>query len=83
MEKAKRSVQDLQKVIEETEADEAQGATLDEISDHIEKFQKDPESHGRSLRERLEEALLEFDAEHHSLSETMRATIYDLSNAGV
>jgi hypothetical protein len=50
---------------------------------HIEEFQKDPEAHGRTLRERLETALLEFDAEHHPLSETMRAAIYDLSNAGV
>ena len=83
MEQAKKSVKDLQKVIGETEVDEAQGATLSEISDHIEDFQKDPQAHGQSLRERLEKALLEFDAEHHSLSETIRVAIYDLSNAGV
>jgi hypothetical protein len=83
MEQAKKSVEDLQKVIRETEVDEAQGATLSELSDHIEEFQKDPEAHHQSLRERLENALLEFDAEHHSLSETIRVAIYDLSNAGV
>ena len=83
MEQAKKSVENLQKAIADTEADEAQGTTLNEISVHIEDFQKDPEAHGRTLRERLEEALLDFDAEHHPLSETMRLTIYDLSNAGV
>ena len=83
MEKAKKSVEDLQKVIEVTEVDEAQGATLNEVSDHIDKFQKDPETHHQTLRERLDLTVLEFDAEHHSLSESMRVAIYDLNNARV
>lgn len=83
MEKAKKSVEDLQKVIEETEVDETQGATLNEVSDHIEEFQKDPEAHHETLRKRLEKAMLEFDADHHSLSESIRVAIYDLGNAGV
>ena len=37
----------------------------------------------QTLREHLENALLEFDAEHHPLSESIRLAIYDLSNAGV
>jgi hypothetical protein len=34
MDNAKKSVENLQKVIEETEVDEAQQATLDEIAYH-------------------------------------------------
>ena len=83
MEKAKKSVENLQKVIDETEVDESQQATLDEIADHAQQFQENPEAHQQTLRERLENALLEFDAEHHPLSESIRLAIYDLSNAGV
>ena len=83
MQKAKKSVEDLQKVIEETEVDEAQGATLDEVSDHIEEFQKDPEAHHEILRTRVEKAMIEFDDDHHSLSLSIRVAIYDLSNAGI
>ena len=83
MEKAKKSVEDLQKAIDEAEVDEAQQATLDDITYHARQFQEDPAAHQQTLRERLENALLEFDAEHHSLSESIRLAIYDLSNAGV
>ena len=83
MEKAKKSVEDLQKIIGETEVEEAQQATLDEIAYHAEQFQEDPETHHQTLRERLETTLLEFNAEHHTLSESIRLAIYDLSNAGV
>lgn len=31
----------------------------------------------------MEKAMLEFDADHHSLSESIRVAIYDLGNAGV
>jgi type I site-specific restriction endonuclease len=83
MEKAKKSVADLQKVIEETDVQESQQATLDEITYHAQQFQENPAAHHQTLRERLENALLEFDAEHHPLSESIRLAIYDLSNAGV
>jgi hypothetical protein len=83
MDQAKKSVENLQKVIEETEVDEAQQATLDEVAGHAEQFQKDPQAHYQSLRESLENALLEFGAEHQSLSDSIRLAIYDLSNAGV
>ena len=83
MEKAKKSVEDLQKVIEETDVEESQQATLDEIADHAQQFQENPAAHHQTLRERLENALLEFDAEHQTLSESIRLAIYDLSNAGV
>jgi hypothetical protein len=83
MEKVKKSVEDLQKVIEETDVEEAQQATLDDIANHAQQFQENPEAHHQTLRERLENALLEFDAEHHPLSESIRLAIYDLSNAGV
>jgi type I site-specific restriction endonuclease len=83
MEQAKKSVADLQKVIEETDVQESQQATLDEIAYHAQQFQENPAAHHQTLRERLENALLEFDAEHHPLSESIRLAIYDLSNAGV
>ena len=83
MEKAKKSVSDLQKTIDEAEVGGEKQETLDDVAQHIEKFQDDPQAHRQTLRERLEEALLEFDAEHHSLSESIRVAIYDLSNAGV
>lgn len=83
MEQAKKSVSDLQQKITEADLSDAQQATLDDVSQHIERFQDDPQTHHQSLRERLELALLEFDAEHHVLSESMRLAIYDLSNAGV
>jgi type I site-specific restriction endonuclease len=83
MEKAKKSVEDLQRVIEETDVEEAQQATLDEIASHAQQFQEDPAAHHQTLRERLENALLEFDAEHHPIAESIRLAIYDLSNAGV
>ena len=83
MEKAKKSVSDLQKTIDEAEVSGEKQDTLDDVAQHIEKVQDDPQAHRQTLRERLEEALLEFDAEHHSLSESIRVAIYDLSNAGV
>jgi uncharacterized protein (UPF0305 family) len=83
MEQAKKSVSDLQKTLAETEVSSAQQESLDDVSQHIERFQEDPETHHQTLLERLELALLEFDAEHHVLSESMRLAIYDLSNAGV
>ncbi len=83
MEKAKRSVDDLQKTIEEVEVSEAQQATLDEVAYHIDRFQENPEAHHQTLRERLEQAILEFDADHHLLSESMRLAVFDLGNAGV
>ncbi len=83
MDKAKKSVDNLQKTIDETEVTEAQQATLDDVSQHIDQFQEDPQAHHQTLRERLQNALVEFDADHHSLSESMRLAIYDLSNAGV
>lgn len=83
MEKAKRSVTNLQDEIATSTVSEAQQETLNDVTQHIEKFQEDPQSHHETLRERLEHALLEFDADHHSLAESMRMAIYDLSNAGV
>ena len=83
MEQAKKSVSDLQQKITDTNVSDAQQATLDDVSQHIERFQDDPQTHHQSLLERLELALLEFDAEHHVLSEAMRLAVYDLSNAGV
>ncbi len=83
MEKAKKSVDNLQKTIAETEVSPEQQAALDEVSQHIEKFQEDPQTHHQTLRERLENALIDFDADHHGLSESIRVAIYDLSNAGV
>ena len=83
MDKAKQSVGDLQKTIAETKVTAEQQATLDDVSQHIDQFQEDPQEHHQTLRERLEQALTEFDAEHHPLSESLRLAIYDLSNAGV
>ncbi|MFN2137223.1 MAG: DUF4404 family protein [Candidatus Promineifilaceae bacterium] len=83
MEEAKRSVANLQDEITKSTVSEAQQATLDDVALHIEKYQDDPDAHHETLRERLEDALLEFGAEHHSLAESIRLAIYDLSNAGV
>jgi type I site-specific restriction endonuclease len=83
MEKANRSVAELQKTINEADVSDEQRETLDDVSQHIDKFQEDPQAHHQTLRERLEKALLEFDAEHHPVSEAMRTAVYDLSNAGV
>lgn len=83
MENAKKSVDALQQSIADTEVSKAQQTTLDEINFHIDQFQADPAAHHQTLRDRLEAALLEFDAEHHTLVESLRLAIYDLSNAGV
>lgn len=83
MEKAKKSVADLQETIAKSEVSEEQQTTLDDVAQHIERFQGDPQAHHHSLRERLEEAIVEFDAEHHDVYESLRLAIYDLSNAGV
>ena len=83
MEKAKQSVGELQKTIAEADVTAEQQETLNDVSQHIDQFQEDPQAHHQTLRERLEQAVVEFDADHHSLSESLRLAIYDLSNAGV
>ncbi len=83
MDNAKQSVSDVQKEIATADLTESQAATASELNDHIEKFHADPETHHQTLRERMSLALVEFDADHHSLAEKMRVAIYDLGNAGV
>lgn len=83
MEKAKQSVNDLHQTIKEADVTPEQQATLDDISQHIDQFNEDPHAHHLTLRERLELALVDFEADHPSLSQAMQVAMYDLSNAGV
>jgi len=83
MQQAQKSVDDLHKTIQTTAVPAEQQATLDDVSTHIEQFQEDPAAHHQTLRERLENALLELGAEHPTLAEGLRQAVYDLSNAGV
>lgn len=83
MEKAKQSVAELQKTMSDAEVSAQQQETLDDVSRHIDRFHQDPAAHHQALRERLELAMVEFDAGHHSLVEAFRLAIYDLNNAGV
>lgn len=83
MDKATQSVSEVQKELATADLSESQAATASELNDHCDQFHDDPATHHQSLRERMELALVEFDAEHHSLAEKMRVAIYDLGNAGV
>lgn len=83
MENAKKSVADLQATITQSEVDDEKQTTLEEVTQHIDKFQDDPEAHLDTLRDRLEEALIEFEAEHPRLAQSFRLAIFDLNNAGV
>ena len=83
MEQAKKSVDALHQTLQETAVPAPRQESIDDITTHIERFQEDPAAHHLTLRERLEAALTEFDADHHTVSEALRLAIYDLSNAGV
>ena len=83
MDKAKQSASDLQKTIAETSVSAEQQQSLDELSQHIDLFQADPEAHHLSFRQRLEQSLAEFGAEHQALNDAIQVVLSDLSNAGV
>lgn len=83
MDQAKRSVAALQQTLQETPVAEPQQAAAADLAAHCERFQDDPQTHHQTLHERLEAALVEFGADHQSVSEALRLAIYDLSNAGV
>ncbi len=83
MEQAKKSVENLKQVVEETNVSEDQQETLDDITKHIDRFQDNPKANRYTLRDRLETAVTEFDADHHKLMESMREAILSLNVAGV
>ncbi len=84
MEEAKKSIADLQEVVRGTQAqNDAQQVALDDISEHIERFQDDPEAHHHSLRERLDTAVSEFDAGHHQLMGAIQKAALALNVTGV
>ena len=83
MEKAKQSVNNLQKTITETSVSAEQQESLDELSQHCDDFQADPVAHHASLRERLERSLTVFGADHPKLSDALQVALSDLSAAGV
>ena len=84
MNEKNKSVNDLQDHLEKTQVDEEKQQRIDALKSAIQLFNSDPdEKNHQSLKEQLEEAILDFDAEHHELVMVMRNTINSLSNSGV
>jgi hypothetical protein len=79
----KTAVSDLQATIKETDVSGEKGTVLSEIEAHVDEMDHDSEDDLARLKEKLEAALFHFDAEHHSLVESIQITINSLSNAGV
>ncbi len=74
----------LQAEIDNTQLDDARGEALQEISEYIRLLREEPEGeHNEPLRERLEDVVTLFDAEHHRLVVQIQHAIAVLSNAGV
>lgn len=74
----------LQAEIDNTQLDDARGEALQEISEYIRLLREEPEGeHNEPLRERLEDVVALFDAEHHRLVVQIQHAIAVLSNAGV
>ena len=77
------AVSNLQSTIKETDVEGEKGRVLSDLEAHVDELDHDSEDDLTRLRERLEGALLHFDAEHHDLVQSMQLTINSLSNAGV
>jgi type II secretory pathway predicted ATPase ExeA len=74
----------LQAEIDNAKVDDARGEALQEISEYIRLLREEPEGeHSEPLRERLEDVVTLFDAEHHRLVVQLQHAIAVLSNAGV
>ena len=84
MDEQNKSVNDLQNQIEKTQVEGEKQQQLEAIKKSIDLINTDPdEKHRATLKEQLEGALLNFDAEHHELVLAMQNTINSLSNSGV
>jgi hypothetical protein len=79
----KTAVSDLQTTIKETDVDGEKESVLSDIEAHVDELDHDSEDDLATLKEKLQGALLHFDAEHHGLVQSMQITINSLSNAGV
>lgn len=79
----KTAVSDLQATIKGTDVSGEKGSVLSEIEAHVDALDHDSEDDLARLKEKLEAALLHFDAEHHTLVESIQIAINSLSNAGV
>jgi hypothetical protein len=79
----KTAVSDLQSRIKETDVKGEKGRVLTEIETQCEELDHDSEDDLAALKEKLQGAMLHFDAEHHGLVESMQITLNSLSNAGV
>ena len=79
----KTAVSNLQATIKETDVSGEKGSVLSEIEAHVDDLDHDSEDDLLTLKEKLEGAMLHFDAEHHGLVQSMQLTINSLSNAGV
>ena len=79
----KTAVSNLQTTIKETDVDGEKESVLSDIEAHVDELDHDSEDDLATLKEKLQGAVLHFDAEHHSLVQSMQITINSLSNAGV
>lgn len=79
----KTAVSDLQAQIQETHVSGDQASVLSDIEAHCDELDHDSEDDLATLKEKLQNAMAHFDAEHHSLVQSMQIAINSLSNAGV
>lgn len=79
----KTAVNNLQTTIKETDVSGEKGSVLSDIEAHVDGLDHDSEDDLAMLKEKLEGAMLHFDAEHHGLVQSMQIAINSLSNAGV
>lgn len=74
----------LEAEIDSCEVDEQRGQALGEIKAYLQLLRDEPEGeHQEPLRERLEDVVTLFDAEHHGLVASIQQAIAVLSTAGV
>ena len=79
----KTAVSNLQTQMQETDVSGEKERVLSDIEAHVDEMDHDSEDDLATLKEKLQKAMAHFDAEHHSLVQSMQIAINSLSNAGV
>lgn len=78
------SLKRVQEEIGKTKTDAERQGMLDQLSEQIQQMFDEPEGeHHHTLRERLDEAIVQFKVEHPQLGQAMEIAVNSLSNIGI
>lgn len=78
-----QAIDDLRVEMEKAEVPAEKQDMLDDIAEHCDRLQDEQGRDYGLLQDKLEKAVLHFDAEHHQLVRSMQNVINSLSDAGV